>query len=361
LFVVGAGPAGAAAALSLALAGCRRVTLLEKSAWPRAKACAGGLGPRTLPWLRRFGIYDAVAARGVRSSGLLFTGPRGRTALLSGPGLSGFVLPRDDFDRLLVERALTAGVTFIPETRVKAVRVGETGVLLETDQGELDGEAVIVATGALPSVAHLAQPERTRAPAIMARYQGLAKDEHHIEMVFAKELLPYYAWLFPEPDGHANVGLMRPPGQDDPSLHALLDEVIARHFGDRLRHADQIGRRVGAPLCFADEIESLARPRLLLTGEAAGLVNSLSGEGIPHALESGAIAGATLAWALERGALGEALVERYQRQIRRRFAWRLWVARMGRRMFRSRFFPPFADAISWPGVRYFSGQVLAWF
>lgn len=356
IFVIGAGPGGIAAAWALARAGLEQVTLVEKACWPRAKACAGGLGPRAMPWLRRKGVYGEVAEQGRAIDAMLFTNPRGQDSILKTEGLTGFVLRREVFDRILLEHAMRAGVAFLPETRVRSIANRPGGVELATSRGDLEGVAAIVATGAVASIAGVHQPERVRAQAIMARYEGVAHDPCRIELAYPRGILPFYVWLFPEPEGIVNVGLMA--AAQGPSLHTLFDEVLMPHFGQRLYGATLLGRRHGAAICYAEGVRRLGAGRLLLTGEAAGLVNGFSGEGIVCALESGEIAGCTLAEAIMTGESGRSLEVRYRLRIERRFARTLRRARAALRFFRSPLFPLAADLMAWRTFREAAARLL---
>lgn len=358
--VVGAGPSGATAARILAERGFGRVVLLEKSTWPRRKACAGGLGPRAKEWLDKEGLLPEASSAASRITSLRFTAPSGKSARLTMNREMAFVLPRDSFDVILVNKAMQAGVDFRPSTQVTSIRQESGGVVLATSGGEIEAGAAVVAAGALNRATENDQAREDCAFSIMARFADFPHNPAEIEMIFCKSLSPYYAWLFPEPGGFVNVGLVAGKRRVKASLHELFDDVLDRHFDSRYARARQIGRRVGAPIRCPGRIGRVVDGRVLLAGESAGLIHCLTCEGIPYALESGELAAA----ALVRGAAGgtrldvESLLW-YQRAIERRFSWPIRMSSLYHRFVGSPVFPPAAHAATHPFFERLSAFVLA--
>jgi flavin-dependent dehydrogenase len=152
-------------------------------------------------------------------------------------------------------------------------------------------------------------------------YEGVKLDDS-LELRFDGVPLPGYGWFFPLPNGMANVGAgFLPRGRRTPSTAAAAYEEFIRipPVQRMLAQARQIGPLKGYPLRTDFATAPTFGPNMLLVGEAAGLVNPLTGEGIDYALESGKIAAEHLGqmfiqdnWSLER--LGE-----YDRSLRQRF------------------------------------------
>src|SRR5438552_3879779 len=114
VLIVGAGPAGAVAAIVLARAGAR-VRLLDRATFPRDKLCGDTINPGTLAVLRRLGLSDQIERRALRVDGMLLTGERGVTVEGRYPrGLRGCAILRRELDSLLVEQAVAAGCAFDP-------------------------------------------------------------------------------------------------------------------------------------------------------------------------------------------------------------------------------------------------------
>ncbi len=309
--VVGSGPAGSVAATVLARGGAR-VALVDKARFPRDKACGDLVGPRGVQLLDELG----VKVPGSRPVGdMIVVGPTGgRVRLPCRPGLTypghGFAAPRAVFDETLQAAAEDAGA---------AVFVGRAGEPLWRD-GELDGfelstggrvraDVVIGADGAtsrVADVAGLVDPARVLWGFALRAYVDDPVDLPHIALweAQARRGFPGYGWLFPGVDGRANIGL---------GLGMLSDRgasgAAAQQFGAFVRHlrrldvlqsdvpADAWRRgRLGGWLKMGMVGTIPGRGRVLLAGDAAGLVNPLQGEGIAQAMGSGrAAADAVLA------------------------------------------------------------------
>ncbi|MFC3689531.1 NAD(P)/FAD-dependent oxidoreductase [Aquipuribacter hungaricus] len=299
LVVVGAGPAGSAAAMSaLRVRPDARVLLLDRAAFPRDKACGDGIAPHALDVLADLGLPGVVDDhRPVHRLHLGF--PAGPVAA-GGMRRPARVVPRAVLDARVRDGALAAGA--VPGRRtVRAVTplpAGE-GLLLD---GELHARAVVAADGAgsvlrrglgLPGngPGHVAMALRGYAPV----RPDLA-DEQRI--VFAEQDQPAYAWSFPVGDGRANVGYGevlragRPLSRQHllDRLEGLLPGATAGGSGWRGHHLPLSSRRPRQP-----------DGPLLLAGDAASLINPLTGEGIYYALLSGACAGAAAVGADDPG------------------------------------------------------------
>jgi menaquinone-9 beta-reductase len=328
--VVGSGPAGATAALVLARGGAR-VALVDKAPFPRDKACGDLVGPRGVALLADLGLAPD-GARALRD--MVVVGPTGgrvRLPCVAGLGYPGhgFALARLRFDAWLKDQALEAGVHWL-SGRVARLRwrrgrdgaaVGGAvdGVELSSG-GDVRADMVVGADGATSTVAEAAGLVDARHVLwgfAVRVYLDQPVDVPHI-VLWAPEpgrAFPGYGWLFPGADGRANAGLGLGTGAD----RRAGAEAVRRlpTFFDHLRRAGLIdGSRAGAPrerlggwLKMGMVGTTPAAGRVLLTGDAAGLVNPLQGEGIAHALTSGRLA----AEAVLTGA--GAAAERYRRAL----------------------------------------------
>ncbi len=359
LCVIGAGPAGATAARMLAERGCRCVKLFEKKSWPRPKTCAGGLGPRARQWLSRRGMLAAVENSSVKIRSLRFTAPSGKSARLVSPADMALVLPRDRFDALLVERAVRAGVDFRPSTRVLSIEPAKNGAVVATSAGDIEAAAVVVAAGALDGLSPQHPAPKNMVASIMARYADFPHNPSEMEMIYSPRLLPYYAWLFPEPDGCVNIGFMAMNRGSATSLHETFDYILDRYFSSRLGQARQAGGRRGAPLRCGGAIGRVVDGCVLRAGESAGLVNCTTGEGIAYALESGELAAAAIAEAIAGPRVSAEALAGYGRSLRRRFAATLRVSALFRSFAAGPVFPAAAGIGTLPLFQKLSAFVLA--
>jgi menaquinone-9 beta-reductase len=308
VLVVGAGPAGSAAAAWAARAG-HDVVLADAAVFPRDKACGDGLTPRAIAELDQLGLGDWVRSRG-RNRGLRAAG-FGQELLLPWPGGSlpdhGGAVPRTELDARIRQVALDAGV--VPLEGARAVDVERDGDLVRGVAFDLgDGHRrtvacrrLVVADGARSPLGRVLGREWHRDTAYGVAVRGYVRsgrsdDEwisSHLELRGADgELLSGYGWVFPlgaAGDGEVNIGVgtlataRRPAGVQ---LRTLLDAYAAA------RHEEwQLDGPVRAPasalLPMGGAVSGVAGRNWALVGDAAGCVNPLNGEGIDYGLETG--------------------------------------------------------------------------
>jgi geranylgeranyl reductase family protein len=332
--VVGAGPAGAVAALELARRG-RRVVLLEAKRFPRPKTCAGGISHWSRLTLRRLGLWDRVAAEGYEIRGVRVGAPSGRVAQLVGKA-SAVVLDRRRFDHLLAQAAVEAGAELREGCSASAVLLEDgraRGVRLAGGE-TVRASWVIAANGAHGRFDTDPRPRRTLWTC-MASCDGIAVVPHVMEMYVDLELAPHYGWVFPESDSRANAGIGVDPARlGGRTVRELFARFLARHVNARLGVGGTIGPWRGFPVSSCATIRHHAPSGVLLAGEACRLVNPGTGEGIPYALYSGELAAHTVDEALERKAEPLDVAAAYESRLRRRSGPSLragdWFLRFGR-------------------------------
>ncbi len=323
--VVGAGPAGSIAALVLARGGAR-VALVDKARFPRDKACGDLVGPRGIQTLADLG----VAVDGPRVGDMEVIGPSGRRVLLRAtPGLTypghAVVARRARMDADLQEMAVAAGAE--PFT-------GRAGPAAFSDDGELRGfqvdmdkkeavrltaDLVIGADGALSRVATAAglvnEARVLWAFALRAYIPGPPPlPRIHFWERSPMAGYPGYGWVFPGEGDTANIGLGVGALGDRRAGARAARDLPAFVAAAGLDPA-AVDRTLGGWIKLGMVGTEPARGRTLLTGDAAGLVNSLQGEGIAQAIGSGrAAAEAFLAGGADRAA------DLYRSELARRYA-----------------------------------------
>ena len=339
VIIVGAGPAGSALAYFLAAQGID-VLLLDKSDFPRDKTCGDGLSPRAVRVLRAMGLLDALLAAGFRINRALIFAPNGRGLSASVPPYGdlpeySLVLPRYQLDNLIRERAVAAGADFRAHVAVTDVLrapngSGEiVGVRATTSNGpvELRARATVLATGASVAVlerAQLLQASPAFGRAARTYYEGMRGLSDAIEFHYDSVPLPGYGWVFPISPTAANVGAgyFVGPGQKPMrrSPRQAFDEFIANPYVARMLDGAHLTAPIkGYPLRIDFPTARVAFPGLLLVGEACGLVNPLTGEGIDYGLESAEVAAEVLAHALRAGEAPERTMQKYSQALRGRF------------------------------------------
>ncbi len=309
--VVGAGPAGASTALYAARAGLD-VTLIDKRTFPRDKICGDAVARKSLSHLRELGLFDRVRVETHAAIGrAVLSSPNGREIAidLSSPDEPSphMVCRREIFDRVLVDAARErcrviegAAVTDVVRTngRVDGVVVREGG-----HDREIRARTVVGADGFDSVVARrlgLYKHDSSRwFVATRGYYRGVEVAPRTVEVHFFDETLPGFLWFFPTGDGVTNVGLGL-VHLDLKRRHVKLRDVheavlASPRMRERFRRAERIGEVHGWNLPTPDFSRTIAGDGFLLAGDAAGLVDPFSGEGIGNALDSGRVAASAIA------------------------------------------------------------------
>ncbi|SCX40414.1 geranylgeranyl reductase family [Klenkia marina] len=305
--VVGGGPAGAAAALSARRHGAS-VLVLDRADFPRDKVCGDGIAPEALDVLAALDADVAAITDGYPAvPRLRLTSPAGRTVerTMHRPAV---VVPRAVLDGRVLDAALTAGARLRRHT-VRRITPGPHGVDVD---GLLTAGVLVGADGA-ESVVRRAlgiganRPDRL---AVAIRGYAAAGQEGVQVITTTEQRWPAYAWSFPIGDGRANVGYgeLVSAGATRAGLVEGLHRLLPGVAPEGLR-AHRLPLSTGRP----------RQPdgRVLLAGDAASLINPLTGEGIFYAVLSGALAGAAAARGAEAGrTLRRALAARLGTHLR---------------------------------------------
>lgn len=299
LVIVGAGPAGAATALgALAQAPGLRVLLLDRADFPRDKCCGDGIAPHVLDVLRSVGVQDVTDGWTPLRRLQLSREEHRVTGRLARPV---WVIPREVFDARLVERAVAAGAV-LRRHRVSDVRRVQAGVVLDD---RIEARVLVGADGAHSVVRSSLTSVGSGRRALAIRGYSPTPDSHRGCQVirYGDRRQPSYAWAFDRGDGLTNVGYgefvddHRSPGGEGLTRAILLEELDRLLPGSvddgvswRAHHLPLSGWRWRQP-----------DGPVLLTGDAAGLVNPMTGEGIYYAVATGVLAGRAASQALDAG------------------------------------------------------------
>ena len=334
LVIVGAGPAGSAAAVTARRAGLT-VALIDKAVFPRDKLCGGLVSGRSLKALER--IF------GARPSRDLFLVTRQMKFAWAGEELAQFRAPHElwltmrcDFDHVLFQAALAAGAEDFTGQRWDVLDQGKNRITLKNGQN-LGFRALIGADGATsPLAAQLFG--RAFDPALVGF--GIESECARNPADPAVTVVDFgaskwgYGWYFPK-QGSLTVGVCGLQSQNPDwkaTLSAFMPEGVE---GQRMK---------GALLPFGDFRRKPGRGNILLVGDAAGLVDSLTGEGIAFALESGAMAADAVAQVLAKGKPDTA-AKAYFRALKGIHSELARVGKLRQIVFSKRFEPMFREKL----------------
>ncbi len=318
--ILGGGPAGAYAAECLANAGLRVILFDEKLAWE--KPCGGGLtykAYRDYPFL----IENSTPKRFIRETAIAAP-PAGEAVLkLEDPLV---IYSRLDLNRMLLERAEAAGAQ-IEKARVLEMTRRGAGWFLRTNAGSLEADFCIVATGARNPLREVGT-QLSAGDAMSALGYYVEGDQARIDIQFAPPLQGYI-WVFPR-CGHLSVGICG-KGEAASSLRQRLERFMTER-GLRWKGAPFYSHLLPSLDSGSWRDNRVSGDGWMAVGDAAGLVDPITGEGLYYAIRSADIAARTL--------LSETAekVNQYRQLLRRDFTTDLeFGARLAKRVFRGRF------------------------
>ncbi len=312
--IIGAGPSGTAAAITLARAG-RTVTMIDKAVFPRDKICGDGLTTGALRLLDELGLRPESVASWQPVDDVVVHGPGGQTVtfpLPRGQGQFAVVARRIDLDAALVALALEAGASIFEGHAFSGIDSSDDRVVVHADGLEpITARYVIGADG-------MWSPLRKALGVNIEGYLGewhafrqyfhsvspRAAAELHVW--FEPDLLPGYVWSFPLSDGRANVGfgITRGAGIATRDMKRLWPEILERPHIRAVLGADAVAESPHRawPIPARVDTMQLATGRALFVGDAAAATDPMTGEGIGQALQSGVLAANAIIAAGSRGA-----------------------------------------------------------
>ena len=305
--IVGAGPAGTSAALYANKLGLKCI-LLDKALFPRDKICGDALSGKTVRILRELELLDGIEnLEGSDINRITFGGPSHNKfdVHLNGDGddyrhrTKGYVIPRLIFDNFLFENASRVtdtrqGFTVTDLIYENDVLSGVKGVSKEGKQEKFFAPIILGCDGPNSIVARklglYKMDMDNTAVAIRCYYEGIEGLTDQIELHYVSEAKPGYFWLFPAGEGKANIGIglsKNDAKKEDRTLKQIMDEIIeSNYFRKRFANA----RALETPKGWNLPMGSIKRKNhglgYLLLGDAAGLVDPFTGEGIGNAMVS---------------------------------------------------------------------------
>ncbi|MEO5648283.1 MAG: NAD(P)/FAD-dependent oxidoreductase [Chitinophagaceae bacterium] len=309
--IVGGGPAGSACAISLANTGLK-VALIDKHSFPRDKICGDAL---SIDVVNQMSLLSEELAKSfsalknkMPSYGIKLFSPDHSSLAIplkqqEGKTRCAYVSPRIDFDNVLFQHAKSCdNIQCFENSLVEKITCGNNEVEIQSSDFIIRSKIIIGADGAHSIVSkNLANIEVDKdhySAALRIYYEGITgfDEGNPIELHFFREVMPGYLWLFPLAENKANVGigmLSSEVAKHKVNLKEVLQNLIMTHprLKERFSGARALETVKGFGLPLGSVKRNISGERFLLTGDAAGLIDPFSGEGIGNAIRSGRIAG----------------------------------------------------------------------
>ena len=341
VLIAGAGPGGASTSVFLAKEKINHI-IIDKAVFPRDKICGDAFSGKSVGILKRItpawqDYFLADKNKAVISTGIQFTAPDNTS--LDIPFLlkntkeqipAGFVSKRIDFDNTLAGLIDNQYATLLTNTLLEDIEEIKDGLLVTIKQhGErkqiftkmivgAEGRGSIVAKKMAQHTMELAH----YSAGIRAYYKNVSgmHEQNYIELHFLKELQPGYLWIFPLPNGTANVGvgmLSKSISLKKVNLKQLMLEAIKTHptLKDRFVNATIEGPIDGWGLPLGSKKRKLSGNRFLLTGDAGSLIDPFTGEGIGNAMVSGLVASRVIKKAIDANDFSIHFLKQYDDEL----------------------------------------------
>ena len=337
VLVAGAGPAGTSTAIKLAQSGFN-VALFDKATFPRDKTCGDALSFDVIDQLRILSqslagkfekMENKIASYGVK----IFSPDHNHIEL---PFISknvnccGYISPRIDFDHLLFQYARQFSNIHICENCVvQECEIKNNQAVVQTSKGIFSGKIIVGSDGAhsviSKTLGKIKIEKKHYSAGLRMYYEGVSSfhNSGYIELHFFKEVLPGYLWIFPLPDNKANVGIVSLSSvvsEKKLNLKETLQHLLKTHshLKERFKNAKPLEAVKGYGLPLGSKKRKLSGERFLLTGDAASLIDPLTGEGIANAIRSGRIAADHIINCFEHKRFSAAFNKAYDNEIYRR-------------------------------------------
>jgi len=358
IIIVGAGPAGSTAGLFASKQGLN-VLLVDKESFPRDKICGDALSGKSVTVLRELNLLEKTQSLpGAHIQSIVFSSPDHayfrldltKTSLKNVP--KGFVIRRKNFDTFLFNEAKKA-VTSTLENFTVTDLIVEDGVVRgikgreNRNNKELYyyGNLVFGADGYKSIVARkrnlYEHDPKHWVVALRCYYKNVTDLTDQIELHYVDQVIPGYFWIFPLENGYANVGigmLHEYIKRRNVDLKKTLEDTIAsEYFRNRFKHAEPMEKPIGWNLPVGSKRRKSYGDGFLLLGDAAGLIDPFTGEGIGNAMYSAKIAVQTAVKALSNKDFSQKFLSRYEDQLWDTIGDELGVSSKLQKIGRSRF------------------------
>lgn len=332
VIICGAGPAGSTCALALADSGLR-VAVLEKNNFPRDKTCGDAVAayvPKVLATINSSLIRSLEDFKEKVSVNTCRIVAPNQKALDLRFNQTGFISRRIDWDNFLFEKASAqTNTAFFLNHTIRDVRITSDKATVTAGDTEFKGRLVIGCDGAHSVLNRKITGTRPdpdhHCGAVRAYYTNVSDiPDHTFEIHLVKDILPGYFWIFPVKNNLANVGLgvlSSAISKRKMDLRSSLQKVVEEipYISDRFKNAERIGKIEGFGLPLGSRKVPMSGDRFMLCGDAASLIDPLSGEGIGQAIVSGRYAGWQAKKCFEENNFSAGFMRQYDAQVYQKF------------------------------------------
>jgi len=338
IIIVGAGPAGATASLFLCKSGVKHI-IADKAKFPRDKICGDALSGKVMNVLKKLNLNYAQEIYNntenfIGSYGVKFAAPNGKCIdipfkkdLEAHKNAAGFISKRINFDNFLFSKIDEEFATILQNHQLKKIEKVSDGFHLTF---QFDGILVNIFSKLIISAEgdrSLVRKQFTTyklddnhyCAGLRAYYKGVTDfhSKNFIELHFLPELSPGYFWIFPLPNGEANVGvglLSKTVSQKKINLRKAMQLAIENNptIKNRFINATQIGETKGWGLPLGSKKQTICGDGFMLTGDAASLIDPFTGEGIANAMISGIYAAQQAVKCVEQNNYSSQFMQEYE-------------------------------------------------
>ncbi len=324
VLVVGAGPAGSSTVIFLRESNAK-VLLVDKEFFPRDKPCGDGLSGKSISLLREMDLIEEIEKfEHEKIKGVLFSSPNGLNVSIDAENKKtcGIVIKRKNFDNILFEKAKQVAKV-LEGIEVKNFEVKSDSILVSAKNIKthkhvtFNTKSIVFANGSTCFASKQLGIDFTDSEAIALRayFENVNGLSNRLEIHFVNELIPGYFWIFPISNTTANVGLgIHLKYSDKKNLKDILFKILQNpHFKDRFKNAKMISEIKGWTLPLGGlKKRKISFDRVLFVGDAAGLIDPFTGEGIGNALLSGKVASQVLLQSIKENNFSENKLKEYE-------------------------------------------------
>ena len=333
VLIIGAGPAGSSTAgFFLQQNPSLSIGIVDKQRFPRDKACGDGIGPAAVAEVSSLGINTTAWDTAKPLSAAVVHGPDGLSFVtdirrVASAGTHGLTMRREQFDHALLRHAVELGANLHQEHRFERLEPTDGGLIVVCRNGA--GEThfrcrlLVGADGASSRVRRAigiaSQPPTRTGIGIRAYTPFLAGDSTRLYISFDDDLRPGYGWCFPLTNGYANIGVgivVSDHRKRSVNLHSLLER-----YQEALRVrgivTGNIERERTHILPHGGRLPRMTSDRVVLVGDAAAMINPLSGEGIAYGMKAARMLAGTAHSAVADNVGIDRALAQHQRRVRR--------------------------------------------